>query len=82
MEIHGFSKRVLDGVDAMTKRDGESLNAYMKRVMENSDAVKVKMADLRHNTDVRRLKGLTEKDFKRMETYQRFYAKLKEHSIK
>lgn len=75
---YNFSLRVLAGVDALTKREGESINTYMKRVKANRDAIIVKMADLRHNTDVRRLKGLTEKDFKRMETYQRLYNELKE----
>lgn len=78
----GFGSRVVGGVDAMTKRENEPINTYIERIMRNQDAVIVKMADLRHNTDVRRLKGLTEKDFKRMETYQRLYAKLKVHRQK
>jgi (p)ppGpp synthase/HD superfamily hydrolase len=76
-----FSQRVIDGVDAMTKRENEPINSYVSRVMTNDDAVIVKMADLRHNTDVRRLKGLTKRDMNRMETYQRLYEKLKKHRI-
>jgi hypothetical protein len=38
--------------------------------------MQVKMADLRHNTDIRRLKGVTEKDIIRMEKYNRFYLEL------
>ena len=36
----------------------------------------MKMADLRHNTDVRRLKGVTEKDIARIEKYHKFYVEL------
>ena len=38
--------------------------------------MKVKLADLRHNTDVRRLKGVSEKDIARMEKYHRFYMEI------
>lgn len=78
LESLGFSDRVIDGIDALTKRVDETLCDYQKRVKSNRDSVLVKMADIRHNMDVRRLKGLTEKDFKRMENYQKFYMELKE----
>jgi hypothetical protein len=55
---------------------GESYDQYKERVFANEDAMKVKMADLRHNTDIRRLKGVTEKDIIRMEKYNRFYLEL------
>jgi hypothetical protein len=55
---------------------GESYDQYKERVFANPDAMKVKMADLRHNTDIRRLKGVTEKDIIRMEKYNRFYLEL------
>ena len=43
----------------------------------NTDAMKVKMSDLRHNTDIRRLKGVTEKDIARIAKYQMFYTEIK-----
>lgn len=72
----GFSERVIQGIAALTKNPGESYDEYKLRVKDNPDAVKVKMADLRHNTDVRRLKGITDKDLARMEKYHRFYLEL------
>lgn len=77
LEHLGFSSRVVDGIDAMTKRKGEEYNDYIRRVSSNFDAIIVKMADLRHNTDIRRLKGITEKDHARMKRYQETYEKLK-----
>jgi (p)ppGpp synthase/HD superfamily hydrolase len=72
----GFTERVIQGIAALTKVPGESYDEYKVRVKDNPDAVLVKMADLRHNTDVRRLKGITEKDIARMEKYHRFYLEL------
>lgn len=74
----GFTQRIVDGILAMTKIDGEHPDAYKARIRANPDAVKVKMADLRHNSDIRRLKGVSEKDVRRIEKYQKFYLELKE----
>jgi hypothetical protein len=40
--------------------------------------MKVKLADLRHNSDIRRLKGVTEKDIRRVEKYHKMYLQIKE----
>ncbi len=74
----GFSQRVVEGIAALTKREGESLESYKARVKSNLDAVRVKMADLRHNSDIRRLKTreITEKDIQRTVKYQQFYLEL------
>lgn len=82
LEHQGFSQRVIDGVDALTKREGEDYNKYINRVCKNYDATVVKMADLRHNTDIRRLKGISDKDHARMKKYQETYEKLKSHLAK
>ena len=55
---------------------GQSYDQYKQEVMANEDAMRVKMADLRHNTDIRRLKGVTEKDIARMAKYNVFYLEL------
>jgi len=44
--------------------------------MSNPDAMKVKLADLTHNSDIRRLKGVTEKDIARMAKYHAFYLEI------
>lgn len=77
---HRFSERVIAGILALTKLPGESYDDYKVRVMANSDAIQVKMADLRHNSDIRRLKGVSAKDIERIEKYHRFYLELKELS--
>lgn len=76
LEDMGFSQRIICAIDCLTKRRGESYDDYKNRVKGNPDARKVKKADLRHNSDIRRLKGITEKDLLRNEKYHRFYAEL------
>ena len=72
-----ISERVIDGIRALTKQPGQTLAEYKEGVFANPDAMRVKMADLRHNTDIRRLKGVTEKDVARMAKYHIFYMELK-----
>lgn len=72
----GFTHRIVTGIEALTKRRGESYDDYKERVKANADARKVKKSDLRHNSDIMRLKGITEKDLARNEKYHRFYAEL------
>lgn len=73
----GMSNRVIEGVVALT-RNGDYYEEYIANLMTNKDAILVKMADLRHNMDIRRLKGVTENDIKRIEKYAKTYEKLKE----
>jgi (p)ppGpp synthase/HD superfamily hydrolase len=72
----GLSLRVIEGVAALTKLPGEDYESYKNKVKKNPDAIKVKMADLRHNSDIRRLKGITQKDIDRVVKYQQFYMEL------
>ena len=73
----GFTERVITGIRAMTKVPGETNDEYMERIKANHDAIRCKLSDLRHNSDIRRLKGVTEKDVARMVRYHEFYLDLK-----
>ena len=72
----GMSERVIEGIRSLTKMPGETYDEYKERVFSNRDAMLVKRADLRHNTDIRRLKGVSERDLERMAKYQRFYLEI------
>ena len=74
----GFSERVITGIMSMTKLPGQSYEEYKTQVKDNPDSIKVKMADLTHNSDIRRMKdGATSKDFERVQNYMAFYEELK-----
>lgn len=77
----GFSERVIVGIAALTKLPGQTLEQYKERIFSNKDAMLVKMADLRHNSDIRRLKGVTDKDVARVAKYMKFYSEIKERLV-
>lgn len=70
----GMSERIITGIKCLTKVKGQTPEEYLNAVCSNTDAMLVKLADLRHNTDIRRLKGVTEKDIRRVEKYHRMYV--------
>ncbi|HDR2377123.1 TPA: hypothetical protein QCH88_004370 [Enterobacter asburiae] len=76
--IMGFSTRVVDGTVDLTKVSGQTEEEYVNGIVKNYDAILVKLADLRHNSDVRRLKGLTDKDLLRVRKYHNLYMRLTE----
>jgi guanosine-3',5'-bis(diphosphate) 3'-pyrophosphohydrolase len=76
LEDIGCTVRVINAVRVLTKVPGESYDQYKQRVLASEDAMLVKMADLRHNTDIRRLKGITQKDIDRMAKYNQFYLEI------
>ena len=74
----GFSDRVIEGIRALTKQRGQTYDEYKQQVFANEDAMRVKLCDLRHNSDIRRLKGVTQKDVERITKYHQFYLQIKE----
>lgn len=74
----GFPTEVLDALALLHHWKGVSYDTYIKALATNEIATRVKLADLTHNSDLTRLKGLTEKDFRRMEKYSRAFVFLTE----
>lgn len=72
----GFSEVVIDAVHTLSKIENEEYEHYIRRVMRNDLAIRVKLNDLTDNMDLRRLKELTEDDVKRMEKYITAYNQL------
>ena len=73
----GMTTRIIAGVRAMTKKKFQTYEDYIAELTKNRDAIQVKMCDLRHNIDLRRLKGVTEKDLNRINKYVKTYHQLK-----
>ncbi|WP_434687304.1 HD domain-containing protein [Pseudanabaena minima] len=72
----GFPEFITDAIAAITKLDGEPYEDYILRVKSNEIARKVKIADLTHNMDISRIANPTEKDFQRLEKYQKVLQEL------
>lgn len=73
---HGFSERVLAAIRLLTHEKDISYDNYIKQLSSNEDARLVKLADLRDNSDITRLKDLGVKDIERIEKYHRAYTYL------
>lgn len=70
----GFPKDIIDAVDDVTYRKGENRYAYLTRCKANPIAAAVKLADLRHNSDLNRLPIITQHDIDRHVYYQQNIA--------
>jgi (p)ppGpp synthase/HD superfamily hydrolase len=57
----GFPPRIVDALSLLTHADGVDYMDYVARIRETPLAAKVKLADLRHNSDATRLPALDEK---------------------
>ncbi len=66
----GFSEEACKAIDLMTHREGVPYMDYVRRIKTNPVAVKVKLADLRHNSDMSRMEEPTERDLQRAEKYR------------
>jgi (p)ppGpp synthase/HD superfamily hydrolase len=72
----GFPEFILNAIDAVTKRPQEEYEDYLNRVKSNPLALKVKIADMRDNMDLKRIKNPTQKDYQRLAKYQRILPQL------
>ena len=80
----GFDGRVIDAVDAMTRRSGEPYMRFVDRAvregcrswvgawLRNGVAKNVKIADLRDNMEINRSRTMTEEDETRRRPQERY----------
>lgn len=78
-----FGDKVADGVDAITRRQGESYMNFIRRCGENHIARKVKLADLEDNLDIMRIVRnesykFKDNDFSRIKKYIKAWRYLQE----
>lgn len=75
----GYSEEILNAIDALTRRDGESYMDFIRRAKENRIAREVKIQDLYDNLDMSRLNyNWTDDDIKRCKKYHKALRVLKE----
>lgn len=71
LKARGYSDRVVDAVDCVSKRSDETRQEYLDRLKPNETARRVKIADLTHNSDLSRIPDPKERDFERIENYKK-----------
>lgn len=70
LKSEGFHDEVIAALKLLTHDDKVPYMEYVRAVKENPIATKVKLADLRHNSDLTRLDIVDEKAVKRAEKYK------------
>ncbi len=75
----GFDPQILEAVDCLTRREQEDYFTYLERVAQNKLALSVKIADLKDNLDVTRLKEITPADQQRLNKYLKALTFLQDH---
>lgn len=67
----GLPETVVTAVQILSKKKGQDYQTYLKTVKSNPLARAVKLADLKHNSDLSRLETITDKDLERLEKYKK-----------
>jgi hypothetical protein len=71
LRAQGFSYRVTDALSLLTRKDGADYMDYIQNIKFSPLATKVKLADLRHNSDITRLEAVDNNSKKRLEKYKK-----------
>ena len=64
-----LDKEQMDAILLLTHNTDEEYFDYINKVKTNKIALDVKLSDLRHNSNLKRLKTITEKDINRRNKY-------------
>ena len=69
-----ISKRIYDSLTLLTHNSSDTYGMYIYKLSQNKDAILIKLEDLKHNSDITRLKHRNEeKDLPRIAKYHRAY---------
>ena len=71
LQSEGFSSCIIDALSLMTHDNGVEYMDYVEKIKFNPLAAKVKLADLRHNSDTTRLDVVDDKVLQRVEKYKK-----------
>ena len=70
LRAEGFADAILAALDAVTKREGESYDDFVRRAAADPVGRAVKLADMADNCDLSRIADPTARDFERIEKYR------------
>jgi (p)ppGpp synthase/HD superfamily hydrolase len=77
LRAEGFPETVVDAVEALTKRQGESYEDFILRAAANEIARTVKLADLLDNCDLSRIPSPAPEDWERLIKYRKAIETIK-----
>ena len=78
LQLEGFPDEILVAVGLLTRQKGMSYEQCIEEIRPNPLARAVKLADITHNMDIRRLPQVTDRDFDRLIQYRAAWERLQE----
>lgn len=72
----GLSEKVLNLIALLTHTKDERYETYINIIAMNTDAIKIKLADLAHNMQIQRMECLINSDCSRIAKYHKAYHQL------
>lgn len=78
----GFSDEVVQAIESVTRRSGETYEEFVVRAGENPLGRRVKLADLADNSDLRRIAAPKAEDYARIERYRLAMEQLAGQSLR
>ena len=75
----GIDKHLIDVLRLLTHEKAVPYEDYIQKIAINRLATQIKLADLRDNSNLDRLKEKTDKDYQRLEKYRKAIAFLEQH---
>lgn len=76
LQAEGFSDEVLVAVSLLTRQMGMSYEDFIEEIRPNPIARAVKLADIAHNMDIRRLPHISNRAIDRLIQYRAAYERL------
>lgn len=74
-----FNSEIIDAIHYMTRSESATWKSYIEGVMSNKIATRVKIADLKDNLDLTRLRSMKDIDINSLNMYLSTYHKLIKH---
>ncbi|HMN26400.1 MAG TPA: HD domain-containing protein [Ignavibacteriaceae bacterium] len=78
LETEGFNKEVITAIKLLTHSKKVPYKKYIEAIKTNKIALKVKLADLEDNMDIKRIAHPKFRDYARIAEYLKYYNELKE----
>lgn len=76
MEEDGFPEHIINAVDAISRREGESYEDFFNRAVQDPIAKKIKKADLEDKMRLKEYDKLSEKDLEKLNKYIKYWHKI------
>ncbi len=73
-----FDDEIINALNLLTKKDNEKYQTYINNIKNNELARLVKIEDIKHNMNLKRLNNITQADMQRLNKYKKALKVLQE----